>query len=272
MKISIMLGLTLIISSWTYIFTAEGAHLSLIFSSTTGQQLKEFITQLIGSGAPDNAFLSAESRQQAIFLSFQTLKMSIMAIGLAAVGMLLTVVPAAHNVADGTLSLSRSVYGRVMFFIIRASYIFSRAIPELIWAMLIIFLFRPGIIPGAIALAIHNFGILGKLCAEVIEDLDERPIRSLRNSGAGSAQVLFYGILPTVAPKFITYLLYRWEVIIRTSIIVGFVGAGGLGRQFRLSMSWFHYTEVALLLTCYAVLVLFVDLLAGFLRKVVQEA
>jgi phosphonate transport system permease protein len=184
--------------------------------------------------------------------------------------MIITVIPATRTVANGTLTLSSGVYKWVLFGVIRLIYIFTRAVPELIYAMMIIFILKPGILPGAIALALHNFGILGKLCAEVIEDIDLRPIRSLASSGAGRIQILFYGIIPTVMPKFITYIMYRWEVIIRTTIVVGFVGAGGLGQEFKVSMSWFHYSNVTLILICYILLVLLVDLISIGLRKGVR--
>jgi phosphonate transport system permease protein len=196
--------------------------------------------------------------------------MSIMAIGFSTVVMFLTVLPAARNVADGTLTLSKKWYSFLLFGLIRISYIFSRAIPELVWAMIVIFIFKPGILPGAIALALHNFGILGKLCAEVIEDTDSRPIRNLASAGAGRMQILLYGVLPSVLPQFLTYILYRWEVIMRTTIVVGFVGAGGLGQQFKLSMSFFHYTEITLLLVCYIVLVLIADFLSERSRYFVK--
>ena len=74
-------------------------------------------------------------------------------------------------------------------------------------------------------------------------------------------------MFPEVLPQLLTYILYRWEVVIRTTVVVGFIAAEGLGRQFRLSMSWFHYDEVIVLLTCYVALVLIVDAVSGCLRK-----
>ncbi|MEE3006172.1 MAG: ABC transporter permease, partial [Chloroflexota bacterium] len=76
---------------------------------------------------------------------------------------------------------------------------------------------------------------------------------------------------PQALPHFLTYLLYRWEVIIRTTVVVGFVSAGGLGREFRLSLSFFHYTDLALLIMWYLILVLAVDLLSAWLRRVVTK-
>ena len=82
--------------------------------------------------------------------------------------------------------------------------------------------------------------------------------------------MLMYGVMPQALPQFLTYLLYRWEVVIRTTIVVGFVAAGGLGREFRLSMSFFQYDEVTLLLACYLILVLGVDLVSAWLRRLAR--
>ena len=82
--------------------------------------------------------------------------------------------------------------------------------------------------------------------------------------------MLAYGIIPQAMPQFLTYLLYRWEVVIRTTVVVGFVSAGGLGREFRLSLSFFQYTDVALIILWYLILVVAVDLLSAFLRWLVR--
>ena len=101
--------------------------------------------------------------------------------------------------------------------------------------------------------------------------MDPAPARALRSAGASNLQILAYGIIPQAMPQFLTYLLYRWEVVIRTTVVVGFVSAGGLGREFRLSLSFFQFTEVALIILWYLVLVVAVDLLSAWLRRVVRE-
>lgn len=264
------MAMILFIASWYFIIGVERASILDLFSVKNWQHTTRFLQDLLGVGEDHPAFSNGESWINAIKLSYETLQMSVMAIGFATLGMIFTVIPAARTAANGKLTLSKKWYGWIVYGLIRGLYIFSRAVPELIWAMMIIFIFKPGLLPGAIALALHNFGILGKLCAEVIEDLDLRPIRSLASSGAGRLQILVYGIIPMVMPKFITFILYRWEVIIRTTIVVGFVGAGGLGHQFKLSMSWFHYTEITLFIICYLILVFLVDLLSEAMRKMVQ--
>ena len=269
-KFSVIMALILIIASWVFIFKVDKADATNFFSDKNLSFTKKFINSLFGVGEEKPAFKDVDIWKNILMLTYKTLQMSVMAIGFATIGMIFTVIPAARNAANGTLTLSKKWYGPITYGIIRSLYVFSRAVPELIWAMLIVFIFNPGILPGAIALALHNFGILGKLCAEVVEDLDLRPIRNLASCGASSGQILIYGIIPTVMPKFITYILYRWEVIIRTTIVVGFVGAGGLGQQFKLSMSWFHYTEVTLILICYVLLVNLSDLLSQGFRKISQ--
>ncbi|GIQ69143.1 ABC transporter permease subunit [Xylanibacillus composti] len=269
-RFSVYLALVLAAASWAYIFVGEQASLAALFSAKNLHYAVQFLKGMAGIGEASPAFLDIESWKRALALTYQTLQMSLMAIGFATIGMLLTVIPASRVYAGGSESAARRWYNRAAYGLVRAMYVVSRSVPELIWAMMIIFFFKPGLLPGAIALALHNFGILGKLCAEVIEDLDMRPIRNLASSGASKAQILVYGIIPAVLPRFLTYILYRWEVIIRTTIVVGFVGAGGLGLEFKLSMSWFHYTELTLYLMCYLLLVFAVDLISAGLRKWMQ--
>lgn len=266
-KFSYALGIILIIGSWMFIFVVDKADFFGMFTDKNLMFTKKFIGELLGVNEANPAFLNKESWVKVLKLTYDTLQMSIMAIGFATIAMLITVIPAARNVADGTLTLTKKWYRWIIFGIIRCVYIFSRAVPEMVWAMIIIFILKPGILPGALALGIHNFGILGKLCVEVIEDLDLRPARNLASSGANSFQVFIYGVIPMVMPKFITYILYRGEVILRSTIIVGFVGTGGLGQQFKLSMSYFKYTEITLILLCYILLVVLADLFSDWARK-----
>jgi phosphonate transport system permease protein len=267
---STLFTLQLIISSWVFITLGENAQLFELLSDKNIEYAKKFFGNLIGLNEKHPAFLDPGSWSAALKLTLETLEMSIMAIGFATIAAFLSVIPAARNIANGNLTLSKKWYNWFLYGIVRIFYIFSRSVPELVWAMMIIFIFKPGLLPGAIALALHNFGILGKLWAEVIEDMDPRPIRNLTSAGASKIQIFFYGILPTVMPRFLTYILYRWEVIMRTTIVVGFVGAGGLGLEFKLAMSYFQYTEITLLLLCYMILVIIADFASESTRKAVK--
>lgn len=263
--------IVLALASWGYILLGGDSGLADLFRGDTWRRAWGFIGGLLGRGAEGTpAFLDPAAWRGALSLSVETLAMSVLAMGIAGVGVLLTFLPAARNVAFGELAGSRSLAGQAMFFVVRGAFTFTRGVPELVWAMLIVFVLSPGVLPGALALGLHNYGILGKLSAEVVEDIDPRPARALRSAGASNFQMLMYGIMPQVLPQFLTYLLYRWEVVIRTTVVVGFVAAGGLGREFRLRMSWLQYDELALLLVCYLVLVIGVDLAAAGLRKLAR--
>ena len=268
---SIAIGAVLVIASWVFVLGLDRNQAHPFLSLETVQRTWSFARGLLGIGSSSTpAFAQWDEWRQTAPLAYRTLAMSVLGIGFAGLAALATFTFGARNVMVGDLAPYGSWVGRAIFFVTRSLFILTRGVPELVWAMLIIFVFLPGILPGAIALGIHNTGILGKLSAEIVEGLDPRPIRALRSSGAGSMQILAYGILPQALPRFLTYLFYRWEVIIRTTIIVGFVAAGGLGMEFRLSMSHFHYTTVTLLLFWYILLVVGVDLAAGALRRLAR--
>ncbi|GAB4206973.1 MAG: hypothetical protein Fur006_64490 [Coleofasciculaceae cyanobacterium] len=160
--------------------------------------------------------------------------------------------------------------GITMLIFTRFLLLVARAVPEPIWALLFLFILFPGILPGAIALAIHNFGILGRLMAEVTENLDERPLRSLKALGATPPQVFLYGVLPLTLPRFIAYILYRWEVCIRATVIVGLVGAGGLGRLFTEQLSSFDYKGLLTTLIVFLGLTFLVDLISASVRRALR--
>ncbi len=271
--LSLIAFILLAAASWAFILVGGDSGFEDLFSAKTWKRVGSFIGELAGKGSAGTpAYLQPSEWARTGKLAAETLAMSILAITFAGAGVLLTFLPAARNMAMGELTPMRggSLGWKALFIVVRGAFTFTRAIPELILAMVLVFFLSPGILPGALALGLHNYGIMGKLSAEMVEDLDTRPALALQASGAGSFQMLAYGIMPQVIPQFLTYLLYRWEVIIRTTIVVGFVSAGGLGRDFRLSMSFFHYTDVALLLIWYIILVIGVDLLCAWLRKVVR--
>jgi len=267
-RVSLIGSIVLIFACWFSIFTTEALTNHQFFSGSTLSRAGSFLRELIGVGSETKpAFLSLEEWHSTGLLAYKTLVMSVLAIGIAVIIALFTFMFGARNVMMGSLAPYSNWVWKTLFFVTRGFFVGTRAIPELILAMLIIFVFSPGILPGALALGLHNAGILGKLSSEVVEGLNPRSIQALRTTGASRFQMMLYGVLPQTLPRFITYMFYRWEVIIRTTIVVGFVAAGGLGMEFRLSMSYFHYTNVTLILIWYLILVLSVDLIAASLRR-----
>lgn len=159
-----------------------------------------------------------------------------------------------------------------LFGLTRIFLLILRSIPAPIWALLLLYVFFPGILPGALALGIYTVGVLGRLVAEVIENLDGRPLSALKAQGAGRSGVFLYGALPPTVPRFVSYLLYRWEEIIRATVIVGLVGAGGLGRSLTEHLTSFDYQSVLAILIVFMVITFMVDLISANARKTLREA
>ncbi len=265
---SAVAALGLAVAAWVTVFTGELFDAGRFFSADTFERGFDFIKGLLGfETVTTPAFLRGGEWAEKARLAGETLAMSAIAAGLAAIAALALFMFGARNVMMGSLAPYGSVVWKGLFFLTRALFTVSRAVPELVWALIFVFVFTQGVLPGVLALAVHNAGILGKLGAEIVEGLDTRPVRALRSTGASRLQVLVFGVLPEALPKFVTFLCYRWEVIIRTTIVVGFVAAGGLGAEFRLAMSLFKFTEVTLILFWYLLLVLLVDLASARLRR-----
>jgi phosphonate transport system permease protein len=198
--------------------------------------------------------------------------MSILAIAVASVGGLLLAFPAAHNLflPGSLLNPDRGIgasFPWAGLLLARAALLLTRAIPAPIWALVMVFVLFPGILPGAIALGLHNLGILGRLMAEVIENLDSRPLEALKAQGAPASLVFLYGVLPLSVPRFVAYALYRWEVCLRETVIVGLVGAGGLGRLLMEQLSSFDYRGIVLTLGCFLLLTFIVDWVSASARR-----
>lgn len=113
-----------------------------------------------------------------------------------------------------------------------------RALPEIVIALVLIFVLGGGPVPAMIAIAFHTAGALGKLFSEVNENADLKPVEGLASVGASWLQRMWLGVLPQVAPNYLSYALLRLEINVRASAILGFVGAGGIGSELRIAISW----------------------------------
>ena len=141
-----------------------------------------------------------------------------------------------------------------------------RTVPEIVWALIFVFMVGLGPFPGVLALGVHTGGVLGKLFAEVLEDVDPRPLEALQSTGASRLRVLLYGVIPQALPQFVSYALYRWEVNIRAAAVLGFVGAGGLGQQIHIAISLFLEQQLLTLIVAIYLMVTLVDALSAYLR------
>ncbi len=143
-----------------------------------------------------------------------------------------------------------------------------RAIPEIVIALVLIFLLGGGPVPAMIAIAIHTAGALGKLFSEVNENASLKPVEGLESVGSSWGQRMWLGVIPQVGPNYVSYALLRFEINIRASAILGFVGAGGIGYELKNAMSWGQgrYDEAAAIFLLLFVTIVVVDQISSGMR------
>jgi phosphonate transport system permease protein len=168
---------------------------------------------------------------------------------------------AAGNLTRGSL------LGRTAYWLTRGVFNVLRAFPPYVLAIIFVVIVGTGPFPGVLAIALHSIGMLGKLFAEAIEGADPAPIEAMRATGAGSFLTVWYGILPQVLPQFMAFSFYRWDMNIRMTIILGIVGAGGIGFLMEQYIRQFQYARVS---TCFLIILVAVTILdwaSGWLRE-----
>lgn len=169
-------------------------------------------------------------------------------INIATFGTLIAVVlclPVAFAAARNTTP--HPIFRQVSLLII----VFSRSVNSLIWALLLVSILGPGVLAGIIAIALRSVGFLSKLLYEAIEEIDPRPIEALRATGAKPQQVIGYGVAPQIMPAFVGTSVYRWDINLRESTVVGLVGAGGIGLQLNSAigaLAWSQATVIFLMI------------------------
>lgn len=151
--------------------------------------------------------------------------------------------------------------------LVRGLLIALRSIPELVWALVLVRVVGLGPTAGVLAIALTYGGMLGKVYAEILESGETAAAEALLRNGAGRLQAFFYAVLPANAAELVSYTVYRWECAIRSSVVLGFVGAGGLGQQLDTSAKMFAGAEVATMLLVFMALVALADATSSWLRK-----
>jgi phosphonate transport system permease protein len=152
---------------------------------------------------------------------------------------------------------------------VRALLVVLRSVPELVWALVFVRVVGLGPAAGVLAIALTYAGMLGKVYGEILESGDLQPTQSLLRNGCGRLQAVLYALLPGNARELTSYTVYRWECAIRSSAVLGFVGAGGLGQQLDASMKMFKGGEVATMLLAFVLLVALADAVSAWLRRVI---
>jgi len=196
-------------------------------------------------------------------------------VAIATCGMALALVLAIPLTLAATTVLSVSALpGRMNAapFVVRQAVrwvlILLRSVPELVWALVFVRVVGLGPTAGVLAIALTYAGMLGKVYAEILESGETHPTTTLLRNGAGRIQAFFYGVLPANSTELTSYTVYRWECAIRSSAVLGFVGAGGLGQQLITSLKMFNGAEVSTILLVFIALVWMADWASAKLRQV----
>jgi len=191
-----------------------------------------------------------------LWLLFETSQMAALAtLGGAAVALLLCF-PAAANLAPS----------RTAHFVCRRLLELFRTVPDIVYALILVWTFGVGPLAGILAIALHTVGALGKLFAEVVENADSGPWDAMRAVGANWVKSVRFAILPQVMPNFLSYVLLRFEINVRGATVIGFVGAGGIGQELYSVISFNYYQEIGAIIVLIILTVSLIDLTSEWLR------
>jgi len=182
-------------------------------------------------------------------LLVETILIAFMATTLGVIGGFLLSFPASRNLTPNKAVLWAS----------KRYLEISRTVPELVWALIFVFCFSVGPMAGVLAIGLHATGALGKLYSEVNENIDMRPLEGVKAAGGTWFDQIRYGAMPQVLPNIISYTLLRFEINVRASSIIGYVGAGGLGQEIRTAMSLQEYTDLSALFIIIFATVIVID-------------
>lgn len=219
-------------------------------------------------------------RDSGFSAAIMTLAIAVGSIVLAGMGAVVFSLPASRNIATSEPFLpsgrqpqqGHRWFWKGVVVVTRLVLIFFRAIPEYVWAFLFLAIFGPKAWPAVLALAIHNMGILGKLNAETIENVERAAPSALRGLGATRGHIVLTSIYPAVLPRFLLYFFYRWETCVREATVLGMLGFASLGVLIQDARVRFRYDLMLLFIGFGVVLVLVGDLVSMIARGLVRRA
>jgi phosphonate transport system permease protein len=191
-----------------------------------------------------------------LWLLFETSQMAALATLSGALLAALLCFPAAINLAPN----------RAVHFAFRRALELFRSVPDIVYALILVWTFGVGPLAGILAIALHTVGALGKLFAEVVENADMRPWEAVRATGGTWAHGVRFAILPQVLPNFLSYVLLRFEINVRGATVIGFVGAGGIGQELYSVISFNYYQEIGAIIVLIILAVSLIDLTSEKLR------
>ena len=183
---------------------------------------------------------------------------------IASLGTLLAVVMA---IPVGIMAAKNIVQIPLLNWLAKLILVSSRSVNSLVWALLFVAIFGPGPLAGTVCIGFRSVGFVGKLFAEALEETDSGPIEALNAAGAPWASIFFKGYWPQVAPAFWGIFLFRWDINVRESAVIGLVGAGGIGMVLDTALNLFYWDRVSVILFSIFVVVILAELLVTNIRK-----
>lgn len=165
------------------------------------------------------------------------------------------------------LSARNTTPNWITWFIGRLILVSSRSINTIVWALIFVAIFGPGAMAGIWAIAFRSLGFMGKLIAEAIEEVDEGTVEAIEATGASRLKVLLVGVLPQVLPVIFGTTMYRWDINIRESTVLGFVGAGGIGIELYSSINLFRWPEVSVMVFAILLIVILSEFISAASRS-----
>lgn len=243
----------LVLAGLAALVAASFATLPLQWAAFASPEALASSLEFLGGFAPPE--LGAPFLRKCAVALGETLAMSALGTLLAAIAGLFLALPAAGR------------FGRAPRAALRILLNILRSVPELVWAALLLIAAGLGPLAGTLALAAHTSGVLGRLFADALENVEPLPEATLRGNGAAPAAAFLYATLPQALPQMLSYTLYRWENNIRAAAVLGVVGAGGLGQLLKFHLSLFQMQSAATVVIAMLLLVALVDAASYLLRR-----
>jgi len=244
--VAVLVSAVIVVASWQFM------EIGVVDPNTVPREIADLLTRMY---PPDVAYT-----RQIVGPLIETIHIA--ALGTA--GALVLSIPVALLAAENTTPNAATFWlGKLIVTV-------SRSVNTIIWALIFVVTFGSGPLAGAVAIAFRSVGFLGKLLGEEIEEIDFGQVEAIRATGASSLQLLLYGVLPQVKPALVGLAVYRWDINIRDSTVLGFVGAGGIGVQLFRAVNAFAWLSVAMVLLVILGVVVVTEALSAYTRRLVR--